>query len=78
MIQFRNAVADFAQKEIAPRAAEVDRSNNFPMVNKYSNCAVHRHINTSIHRIYGRSLDPWACWVRPLGCLSDSMILINT
>ncbi|KAG8983137.1 hypothetical protein FRB90_006287, partial [Tulasnella sp. 427] len=30
-MEFRNAVADFAQKEIAPRAAEVDKSNNFPM-----------------------------------------------
>ncbi|KIJ24946.1 hypothetical protein M422DRAFT_274166 [Sphaerobolus stellatus SS14] len=30
-IEFRDAVADFAQREIAPRAAEVDRSNNFPM-----------------------------------------------
>ncbi|KZT26625.1 acyl-CoA dehydrogenase NM domain-like protein [Neolentinus lepideus HHB14362 ss-1] len=28
--EFRNAVSDFAQKEVAPRAAEVDRSNNFP------------------------------------------------
>lgn len=23
---------EFAEKEVAPRAAEVDRSNNFPMV----------------------------------------------
>ncbi|KAF8527045.1 acyl-CoA dehydrogenase NM domain-like protein [Gautieria morchelliformis] len=30
-VEFRNAVNDFAQREIAPRAAEVDRSNNFPM-----------------------------------------------
>ncbi|KAG8954504.1 hypothetical protein FRC04_011832 [Tulasnella sp. 424] len=30
-MEFRNAIADFAQKEIAPRAAEVDKSNNFPM-----------------------------------------------
>ncbi|EPQ57936.1 acyl-CoA dehydrogenase NM domain-like protein [Gloeophyllum trabeum ATCC 11539] len=28
--EFRNAVSEFAQKEIAPRAAEIDRSNNFP------------------------------------------------
>ncbi|KAG8887337.1 hypothetical protein FRB98_000206 [Tulasnella sp. 332] len=28
--QFRNAVADFAQKEIAPRAAEIDRTNESP------------------------------------------------
>ena len=27
----RDTVADFAAAEIAPRAAEVDRSNNFPM-----------------------------------------------
>jgi len=29
--EFRNAVTDFAQREIAPRAAEIDKSNNFPM-----------------------------------------------
>jgi isovaleryl-CoA dehydrogenase len=29
--QMRESVADFAAAEIAPRAAEVDRSNNFPM-----------------------------------------------
>jgi isovaleryl-CoA dehydrogenase len=29
--QLRESVADFAAAEIAPRAAEVDRSNNFPM-----------------------------------------------
>ncbi|EGN95633.1 hypothetical protein SERLA73DRAFT_142459 [Serpula lacrymans var. lacrymans S7.3] len=28
--EFRNAVTEFAQREIAPRAAEIDRSNNFP------------------------------------------------
>ncbi|KAH7915303.1 acyl-CoA dehydrogenase/oxidase [Hygrophoropsis aurantiaca] len=28
--EFRNAVSEFAQREIAPRAAEIDRSNNFP------------------------------------------------
>ena len=26
----RDTVRDFAQKEIAPRAAEIDRSNEFP------------------------------------------------
>ena len=30
--EFRAAVTEFAQREIAPRAAEVDRSNNFPAV----------------------------------------------
>ncbi|CAE7221052.1 unnamed protein product [Rhizoctonia solani] len=29
--EFRNAVHDFAQKEIAPRAAEIDRTNTSPM-----------------------------------------------
>ncbi|KAG8985757.1 hypothetical protein FRB95_004256 [Tulasnella sp. JGI-2019a] len=29
-MEFRNAVADFAQKEIAPRAAEIDRTNESP------------------------------------------------
>ncbi|HTO81427.1 MAG TPA: isovaleryl-CoA dehydrogenase [Methylomirabilota bacterium] len=29
--QLRETVADFASVEIAPRAAEIDRSNNFPM-----------------------------------------------
>jgi len=29
--QLRETVADFAAAEIAPRAAEIDRSNNFPM-----------------------------------------------
>jgi len=28
--EFRNAVTEFAQKEIAPRAAEIDRTNNSP------------------------------------------------
>ncbi|KAH8099545.1 acyl-CoA dehydrogenase NM domain-like protein [Cristinia sonorae] len=28
--EFRNAVTEFAQKEVAPLAAEVDKSNNFP------------------------------------------------
>ncbi|KAI6132014.1 acyl-CoA dehydrogenase NM domain-like protein [Pisolithus croceorrhizus] len=28
--EFRNAVADFSQREIAPRAAEIDRTNTFP------------------------------------------------
>ncbi|CCL99273.1 uncharacterized protein FIBRA_01288 [Fibroporia radiculosa] len=28
--EFRDAVADFAEREVAPRAAEIDRSNNFP------------------------------------------------
>ncbi|KAF4615100.1 hypothetical protein D9613_003136 [Agrocybe pediades] len=28
--EFRNAVVDFAQKEVAPRAAEVDKTNTFP------------------------------------------------
>lgn len=30
--QFREAVHQFAEKEIAPRAAEIDRTNTFPMV----------------------------------------------
>ena len=30
--QFRNAVEEFAEKEVAPRAAEIDRTNNFPPV----------------------------------------------
>jgi isovaleryl-CoA dehydrogenase len=30
--KFRNAVEEFAQREVAPRAAEIDRSNNFPSV----------------------------------------------
>ncbi|KAF9527044.1 acyl-CoA dehydrogenase NM domain-like protein [Crepidotus variabilis] len=28
--EFRNAVVDFAEKEVAPRAAEVDKTNTFP------------------------------------------------
>ncbi|KAF7986529.1 hypothetical protein HWV62_26238 [Athelia sp. TMB] len=28
--EFRNAVSTFAQTEVAPRAAEIDKSNNFP------------------------------------------------
>ena len=31
-IQFRNAVEEFAEREVAPRAAEIDKSNTFPMV----------------------------------------------
>ena len=30
--QFREAVTQFAEKEVAPRAAEIDKSNNFPSV----------------------------------------------
>lgn len=30
--QFRNAVTAFSEAEIAPRAEQTDRSNNFPMV----------------------------------------------
>ncbi|KAF9469244.1 isovaleryl-CoA-dehydrogenase [Collybia nuda] len=29
--EFRNAVTEFAQKEVAPRAAEIDKTNTFPM-----------------------------------------------
>lgn len=29
--EFQSAVSNFAQTEIAPRAEEVDKSNNFPM-----------------------------------------------
>ncbi|KAL0946823.1 hypothetical protein HGRIS_012992 [Hohenbuehelia grisea] len=29
--EFRNAVAEFANREVSPRAADVDKSNNFPM-----------------------------------------------
>ncbi|KAF9227733.1 acyl-CoA dehydrogenase NM domain-like protein [Gyrodon lividus] len=29
--EFRNAVTEFAQREIAPRAAEIDRTNTFPV-----------------------------------------------
>ncbi|PIL24280.1 hypothetical protein GSI_14033 [Ganoderma sinense ZZ0214-1] len=29
--EFRNAVHEFAEKEIAPRASEIDRTNTFPM-----------------------------------------------
>lgn len=29
-IEFRNAVTEFAEKEIAPRAAEIDKTNTFP------------------------------------------------
>jgi isovaleryl-CoA dehydrogenase len=32
LAQFRNAVDEFAQREVAPRAAEIDKSNNFPNV----------------------------------------------
>lgn len=32
LLKFREAVREFAQKEVAPRAAEVDKSNNFPSV----------------------------------------------
>jgi isovaleryl-CoA dehydrogenase len=32
MAQFRNAVHEFAEREVAPRAAEIDRTNESPMV----------------------------------------------
>ena len=32
VIQFRDAVAQFAEKEVSPRAIEIDKSNNFPAV----------------------------------------------
>lgn len=31
-MQFRHSVAQFAKKEVEPRAAEIDKSNTFPMV----------------------------------------------
>lgn len=31
-MQFRQVVADFAQKEIAPRAADIDKTNRMPEV----------------------------------------------
>jgi len=30
--EFRDAVTQFAEKEVSPRAAEIDKSNNFPSV----------------------------------------------
>ncbi|KAF8275272.1 acyl-CoA dehydrogenase NM domain-like protein [Lactarius quietus] len=30
-VEFRNAVIEFAQREVAPLAAEIDRTNSFPM-----------------------------------------------
>jgi hypothetical protein len=33
--QFRQAVHDFAQKEIAPRATEIDKTNRMPEVSVY-------------------------------------------
>jgi hypothetical protein len=30
--QFRNAVSEFAQHELAPLAAQIDKTNNSPMV----------------------------------------------
>ncbi|RUS30769.1 hypothetical protein BC938DRAFT_478981 [Jimgerdemannia flammicorona] len=30
--EFRQAVEEFAQKELAPRAVDIDRNNAFPMV----------------------------------------------
>ncbi|KAG8929134.1 hypothetical protein FRC02_005971 [Tulasnella sp. 418] len=34
-VEFRSAIADFAQKEIAPRAAEIDKTNTFPMISRH-------------------------------------------
>lgn len=31
-IKFRGAVVEFAEKEVAPRAAEIDKTNTFPSV----------------------------------------------
>jgi alkylation response protein AidB-like acyl-CoA dehydrogenase len=30
--EFRNVVHDFAQRELAPRANQIDKENEFPMV----------------------------------------------
>ena len=52
--QFRDAVTAFAQKEVAPRAAEIDRTNTFPVVgasNRRSRRDIHnmcRHLSGSL------------------------------
>lgn len=35
-LQFRNVVTEFAQREIAPQAAEIDKTNTFPSVNSHT------------------------------------------
>jgi hypothetical protein len=37
MLQFRQVVADFAQREIAPRARSIDKENKMPEVRRVSN-----------------------------------------
>ncbi|KAG6833670.1 hypothetical protein H0H87_002866 [Tephrocybe sp. NHM501043] len=59
--EFRNAVVEFAQKEVAPRAAEIDKTNAFPAVS----VALLRHfeplktVDLGNYRISGRSSVPW-------------------
>lgn len=62
--QFRNAVVDFAQREVAPRAAEIDKTNTSPLVS----CSMLSFalLVTLGSRIYGRSWVPWASSVSPL------------
>lgn len=38
--QFRNAVTAFSEAEIAPRAEQTDKSNNFPMVLATTGCFI--------------------------------------
>jgi hypothetical protein len=56
--KFRNAVLDFSQREVAPRAAEIDRSNNSPSVGHIPfRPTFSPHFNL---RIYGRNSGKWA------------------
>lgn len=58
--QFRNAVHEFAQREIAPRAADIDKSNNFPAVRQGPVCGP-ALMRERACRTSGRSWAAWAC-----------------
>lgn len=60
-LQFRSAITEFAQREIAPRAAEIDRTDTFPGVSSVRlPVAIPAHVT---HRTYGRNSGTWACSV---------------
>jgi hypothetical protein len=57
--QFRNAASAFAQREVVPLAADIDRSNSAPMVCQLmvNHSRTVSHLNCSIS---GRNSEIWA------------------
>lgn len=60
--QFQEAVHGFAQKEIAPRAADIDRNNAFPLVSVVSfssSCGVRSQLMCLFVAVVGFMAEVW-------------------